>query len=459
MLIRTFKQAEQFLALHIPKTSQATFPGELGLKRAKYFLHLLGDPQEKLKIIHVAGTSGKSSTCYLISSLLASQGFKVGFHQSPHLIDVTERFQINNKIISKKKFVFYLNKIIPVVNLVGKTFHGSLTYFEILVGLAFYIFNDKKVDYVVMETGLGGWYDGTNVVSRTDKLSVLTKIGLDHTNILGKTIEKVALQKAMIINKNSQAISIDQAPEAEKVIGEVTKNRGAKTYFVNSSSSPRRRGSRDMDSRRSLPSTPIGGGNDNVGLLTNLSLLGEYQKENAGLALAVVNFLGQRDGFVISQEKIKKVFATAHFPGRFDIKKINGKTVIFDGAHNPQKMEAFIGSLIKKYPNKKFNFLASFKKGKDYQEMLKIIILKTAVHKIILTSFFTENQDMINASEDPEKIREELNKIQSDIKIIPDLEKAWETVLKKKEPIVVVGSLYLIGEIFKLIKEKKKVFH
>src|SRR3989339_1709335 len=232
IMIKTFKQAEAFLALHIPKTSTQTFPGELGLNRAKYFLHLLGNPQEKLKIIHVAGTSGKGSTCYLISSLLISQGFKVGLHQSPHLTDVTERFQINNQIISKKEFVFYLNKIIPVINMVGKTFHGQLTYFEILVGLAYLIFYEKKVDYAVIETGLGGKYDGTNIVSRSDKLSVLTKIGLDHINILGKTIEEIAYQKAMIINEKSQAISINQDPKAEKVIREVAKEKKAKLFFV-----------------------------------------------------------------------------------------------------------------------------------------------------------------------------------------------------------------------------------
>ena len=145
MLLRTFKQAEQFLALHIPNNFQTTFPGELGLKRTKYFLHLLEDPQEKLKIIHVAGTSGKGSTCYLISSLLASQGFKVGFHQSPHLTEVKERFQINNKIISKEEFIFYLNKIIPTINRTDGACPVStkLTYFEILVGLAYFIFSDK----------------------------------------------------------------------------------------------------------------------------------------------------------------------------------------------------------------------------------------------------------------------------------------------------------------------------
>jgi len=430
MIIRTFNQAEQFLALHIPKSSQTTFPGELGLKRAKYFLKLLGNPQEKLKIIHVAGTSGKGSTCYLISSLLTSQGFKVGLHQSPHLTDVTERFQINGKIISQKEFVFYLNKIIPIIDRTDEACLVStkLTYFEILVGLAYLYFFEKKVDYAVIETGLGGKYDGTNVVSRSDKLSVLTKIGLDHINILGKTIEEIAYQKAMIINEKSQAISINQNQKAGKVIREVVGKKKAKIFFIG----------RDVI---------------NHVCTKNFGLFGEYQKENANLALAAVNYLSQRDGFEIDKEKVEAVFKTAYFPGRFDIRKINGKTVIFDGAHNPQKMEAFIGSLVKKFPKKRFNFLLAFKKGKDYQDMLKII--NPWAESIILTGFFTEDQDMINASEEPEIVGQHLKKISfQNFKIIPLLGKAWQDILKKKEPIVVTGSLYLVGEIFKLIKDK-----
>ena len=430
MSINNFKQAEEFLASHIPKTTSTIFPGEVGLNRAKDFLHLLGDPQEKLKIIHVAGTSGKGSTCYLISSLLASQGFKVGLHQSPHLTDVTERFQINNQNISKEDFVDYLNKIIPVIEKIK-----NITYFEILVGLAFYIFNDKKVDYAVMETGLGGWYDGTNVVSRPDKLSVITKIGLDHTAILGETIEKIALQKAMIINKNSQAISIYQEPKAEKVIRGVANIKEANVVFV-----------KKINRYNRMESDGIG--------WNRLGLIGEYQKENAGLALTAVYYLSLRDKFKINQKKIKNVFETASFPGRFDVKKIKGKTVIFDGAHNPQKMKAFINSLIKKYPGKKFNFLLAFKKGKDYKEMLKIIISLVGTSKIILTSFLTENQDIINASEKPKKIKLDIiryNRIQLETKIIPDLKKAWSTVLKEDGIIVVTGSLYLVGEIFRLI--------
>ncbi len=426
MIIRTFKQAEQFLALHIPNNSQQRFPGEVGLERAKCLLHLLGDPQNKLKIIHVAGTSGKGSTCYLISSLLESQGFKVGFHQSPHLTDVRERFQTGNQIISKKEFIFYLNKIIPMVNMVGKTFHGSLTYFEILVGLAYLIFSDKKVDYAVMETGLGGWYDATNVVSRPDKLAVLTKIGFDHTNILGKTIKEIALQKAMIINEKSQAISIDQEPSVKKVFEKVAKEKKAKIIFVG----------RDG-------ACPV--------CTFKMGLIGDYQKENAGLALAVVNFLSKRDGFLIDQKKAVRVFEKAHFPGRFEIKNIKGKTVIFDAAHNPQKMAAFTKALIKKYPGRKFNFLLAFKSGKDYKKMLKIII--PWADSITLTSFFTENQDMINLSEKPTMIGQQLRKIGfNNFTVIPSTQKAWEIILNKKEPIVVTGSLYLIGEIYKLIK-------
>lgn len=423
MIIRTFQQAEKFLALHIPRDSKQTFSGELGLTRAKYFLNLLGRPQEKIKVIHVAGTSGKGSTCYLINRLLLSQGFKVGLHQSPHLTDVRERYQINSQIISKDEFVNYLNRILPIIKMVGKTFHGQLTYFEILIGMAFLIFSEKKVDYAIMETGLGGRYDGTNVVARKDKLSVLTKIGLDHTNILGKTIVKIALQKAMIINKNSLAISIHQDPKAELVIKKVAKEKQAKILFV------------DKDNYK-------------------LNLVGDYQMENASLALASVNYLGQRDKFIVDKKNVNKVFETADFPGRFDIKKINNKIVIFDGAHNPQKMEAFIGSLIKKYPNKQFNFLVAFKKGKDYQDMLPIII--PWARKIILTSFYTEDQDMVNVSEEVKVISEYLEKIKfNKFKINLSLGKAWKNILTEKEGVtVVVGSLYLVGEIFRLIKNK-----
>jgi dihydrofolate synthase/folylpolyglutamate synthase len=416
MKIHNFKQAEDYLNRFIAKGFKYIFQGEEGLKRVKKFYRRIGDPQEKIKIIHIAGTSGKSSTCYLVSKLLASHGFKVALTLSPHLFDVCERIQINNKKISKKEFVFYLNKITPFIT-------GPLSYFEIMIGLAFYIFADKKVDYAVIETGLGGLFDSTNVISRSDKLSVITRIGLDHTNVLGKTIDKIAFQKAMIINKDSHAITIHQKPAAEKIIREVAEKKNAIISFIEKNN-------------------------------LKLNLIGEYQKENANLALSAVKYLSKRDGFKIKNEKVKKVFETADFSGRFDIKKIAGKEIIFDGAHNPQKMKAFIDSLAAKYPNKKFDFLVSFKEGKDYKDMLKIIVPRAS--SIVLTSFHTDDQDMINSSEEVGRMSQYLKKIKFiNFSIGLPLETAWKNILdNKKRQIIVTGSLYLVGEIFKLIKKK-----
>lgn len=424
MSLRTFKQAEEYLNLHVRQGARQIFQGVFGLNRVKYFLQLLGSPQNKLKIIHVAGTAGKGSTCYLISSLLSTHGFKVGLHLSPHLTDVRERFQINNKIISKKEFIFYLNKIILFIEKVEKSKYGDLSYFEILVGLAFYIFFDKKVDYAIIETGLGGWYDATNVVDRKDKIAVLTKIGFDHMKILGQTLPEIAFQKAMIINKNSRAISINQPPEVKKVISAIAKNNLVKLNFVDK-------------------------------LSINLSLIGEYQKENASLALKTVELVAQRDGFKVDEKKVRQVFQTAHFAGRFDVKEIKNKTVVLDGAHNPQKMEAFTGALKEKYSNQQFHFLIAFKKGKDYQNMLRYLV--PLAEKITVTSFFVDNQDIIHLSEKPEVIGKSLKKLSfENYQIISQPKKAFRSVLEEKEKIIVItGSLYLLGEIYRTITNNK----
>lgn len=438
--ILTFKQAEEYLNSHVRQGSRQIFQGVLGLEKMRYFLRLLSSPQNKLKVIHVAGTAGKGSTCYLISSLLAAHGFKVGLHLSPHLTDVRERFQINNKVISKKEFVLYLNKVISAIEKVpafvkttagkGKIKYGDLSYFEVLVGLAFYIFEKKKVDYVVIETGLGGLYDATNVVDRKDKVAVLTKIGFDHMEILGNTLKEIAYQKAMIINERSQVIVVDQLDEVKNVISEVAKKNQANFVFVG---------------RSLINQTPT----------KNLGLIGEYQKENASLALKTVELLAKRDRFKIDKEKVESVFKTAHFIGRFDIKKINDTTVVLDGAHNPLKMESFSRALKSKYPDKNFHFLIAFKKGKDYKKMLNYIV--PLASKITITSFFVDNQDLIHLSEKPVVIANNLKQLNYEnyqIKTLP--EQAFKSALETgREIIVVTGSLYLLGEIYRFIKNDK----
>ncbi len=231
-MIDSFAKAKKYLFTHIPTVSPQKFPGELGLKRAKYLLQLIGNPQEKLRVIHVAGTSGKGSVCFYISRLLQASGFKVGLHISPHLVNVRERCQINNKLIDEKTFYQSLNKIVPYVDQVTQSKYGKPTYFEILVALVFSIFSQQKVDYAVIETGLGGLLDGTNVVSRKDKLCVLTKIGFDHMAILGNTLTQIARQKAGIIQKNNPVISIDQQTSVKKVIEKKARTTSSQLLFI-----------------------------------------------------------------------------------------------------------------------------------------------------------------------------------------------------------------------------------
>ncbi|HWS49213.1 MAG TPA: Mur ligase family protein, partial [Candidatus Methanoperedens sp.] len=186
MKIIFYKEVLEYLHQSIPK-GKLRFPGELGLERQKFLLKCLDNPQNKYRVIHIAGTSGKGSTASYLSQLLEKHGFKVGLTVSPHILDIKERVQINNKNISESDFVLMLNKVIPAVEMAKKTGLGEPTYFEIMVTMFFYAFYYFKVDFAVVETGMGGTFDGSNVVALENKLAVITRLGLDHTGLLGNT--------------------------------------------------------------------------------------------------------------------------------------------------------------------------------------------------------------------------------------------------------------------------------
>src|SRR3989344_5192458 len=188
MRITNYQAAVKYLEA-LPRTPDPA--AEAGFNRAKQLLSLLGNPQNKLKTIHVAGTSGKGSTAMALSHILVAHGFKVGLTVSPHVYDIRERCQINNRAITTKKFQTYLSQILPVIEKLKKRTKVP-TYFEALVALAFVAFAAEEVDYAIVETGMGGLLDATNTVDRDDKLCLLTKIGYDHTQILGNSLEEIA---------------------------------------------------------------------------------------------------------------------------------------------------------------------------------------------------------------------------------------------------------------------------
>lgn len=446
MFTENFNQFQKFLFERIPKEIKQKFPGSLGLERTKYLLKLLARPQNRLKVIHVAGTSGKGSTAYLTSALLKDHCFKVGLHLSPHLLDLRERFQINNQFLKEERICFYFNQIYPAIIKCGKTKFGLPTYFEILTALAFYIFHQEKVDYAVIETGLGGRYDATNCVDRKDKLVVLTKIGLDHTAILGKTIGKIALNKAMIIQEANQVISIRQKPAAERIIEKVAREKKTRPVYLSKNINFRNITTNIYGTKFDFTFS-----GENLKSL-RLNLIGLHQAENCSLALASLMLLAERDGFAVEEKTIRKTFSGANFPGRLDIKKVGQKNLVIDGAHNPQKMKALINSLKKIFPDRQFSILLAFKKGKDYKKMIRLLL--PVAKKIIITRFHLDNQDLIHLSEEPETIGLKIKKLGfNNYQIINNPKTALRQLLKEDNCcLLITGSLYLLSEVYPDLK-------
>jgi len=420
--LKDFKEAEKYLYTKIPSSYTKKFPGEVGLKGTKKLLKKLGNPQEKIKVIHIAGTSGKGSTALMISSLLKMSGFKVCLTLSPHIEDIRERVQIENKLISRKKFTKYLNEIIPLIEETNKQEKREITYFEVLQVLAYYAFAKERVDYGVVETGLGGTFDATNVVGREDKISVITKIGKDHVNILGNTIEEITNQKVGIIKKNNLVIYLQQG----NVVNTVIKNRALKTN------------SKTVDVKIKKD-------------LVNLGLEGEFQKENASIAIETYKEVLKREGKTFEKEKTDNTLSNIKFKGRFDIVRLNGNKVVIDGAHNEQKMRAFISSLKIKFPGEKFTFLMAFKKGKEIDKMIEIFI--PLAEKIVVTEFFQSRKDVPKLSEDVKNIEKILKSLEfKNLILQKDPKKAFLLARKDNNILVVTGSLYLTSEIYQALK-------
>jgi len=472
MKIDNLKQFEKFLKSRIP-SREALFVGDLGLKRAKYLMRLLGNPQNKIRVIHVAGTSGKGSTVHLLSHLLQSQGFSVGMSISPHMFDIRERFQINNKLTDEKIVLKYFNQILPKILQMEKCKFGMPTFFEINIALAYYIFAQEKLDYAVMETGLGGTLDATNTVSSKNKICIITKIGLDHTEILGNTLTKIADQKAGIIQKNNIVISTQQAASVRAAVSKKCQQKNARLYFVNKknysiiSSTPRETifnfnyscHPELVSGSKKASSAPIEipkrVRKDNTLSLKNihLGLIGVHQAENCSAALCCLVIASERDDFNINEKALRQSLENISIAGRCEIKKIARQTVIIDGAHNPQKMKSFAENLSAIFPQQKFSFILAFKKGKDFQKMLNQII--PLADKILLTHFSTKNMDNHWSSIDNEEIAtflksqkfknfEIINNKHSDI---------LQNVRMSKKPVVITGSLYLVGKIYPYLKK------
>lgn len=379
----------------------------LDLNNIKKLLNKIGNPQKSLKAIHIAGTNGKGSVCAMLSSILKQAGYKVGMYTSPHLVDFRERFQINGKNISKKDLVYYFNKI--------KNSIKNQTFFEVITAIAFLYFKEKKVDYVVLEVGLGGRLDATNVVDPL--VSVITNISLEHTQLLGETVEEIAYEKAGIIKKNKPVV-IGATGSALKVIKNVVKKNSSKSYLVKKYK--KINNTFNINNYKDL----------------KLNLRGDFQIQNAALALTTIDVLNEHYNLKINKRNIKKGLLSIQWLGRFEFIEPN---LLVDCAHNPAAALTLKKEILKnKY--KRIILIIGILKDKDYKKILSIITSIT--DKIILT------KPPIGRASDPNILGEYLKEIKRDYIIINNVKKAVNYAKNLSNNLILVtGSIYTVREI------------
>ncbi|PIZ62427.1 hypothetical protein COY17_02485 [Candidatus Saccharibacteria bacterium CG_4_10_14_0_2_um_filter_52_9] len=415
MTIKTIQQANAALQPYVPLV--ASMPGEqMVLDRVWPLMELLGNPQDKLKVIHIAGTSGKTSTAYYMAALLTVGGQKTGLTISPHVDSVTERVQINGQPLADETFCKELAEFLKIV----QTAKQQPTYFELLYAFALWMFAKHEVDYTVVETGMGGTYDATNVARRPDKVCVITDIGLDHTHILGKTLAEIAAQKAGIIHGGNHVFMYRQEPEVQAAIETQVKKQSAVLHIT----------------------TETAEKVDYPGPAQNLPV---YQVRNRLLAYRVYKYLEQRNDLphLINQELNDT--QNVKIPGRMEIKQLADKTIIMDGAHNLQKMIAFLESFHRLYPNVKPAVLLALKEDKEYEGLVPLL---GPMAGRVITTIFNTSQDLPVRSMDPEVLAAAFTVAGVDAQSFADQKEAVQALLESPQDVLIItGSFYLLSQI------------
>ncbi len=324
----------------------------LGLERTRELLDRIGNPHQKLKFIHVAGTNGKGSTCAMIAKTLTLAGYQTGLYISPFINRFNERMQLNGEPISDE----LLAKITEFVRPHAEAMADHPTEFELITVIAFEYFLRSKADIVVLEVGMGGELDSTNVIG-TPELAVITNIGLDHTRELGPTMTDIAKAKAGIIKQDGDVLIYGLNPEADEVFANACLSRGARLHITDHSRISNVSASLEALSFDCVP----------YGAVT-CGLIGTYQAKNAAVAITALELLQQK-GWKIATQHIKDGLRSVRWPARFELLQQN-PIFIADGGHNPQGIGAVAESLKEHFPNRKITFLIGIMADKDIPQMI-----------------------------------------------------------------------------------------
>lgn len=392
----------------------------------------LDNPQNQLKTIHIAGSNGKGSTVNVLREMLVGAGYKVGAFTSPHLARVNERMTINGEPIPDAQFLHYMNVVAQIID---THYNGEYpSFFEVVTLIMFQYFADAQVDFALIETGLGGRLDATNVI--TPLVSIITTISLEHTAFLGDTYAKVAFEKAGIIKENVPVIVGVKNKEALAVIREVATARHAKCFILNEDFMVKA-----LQQHESMQLFDYVKADSKMQEIV-LKMAGPHQVANASLAITAILLLQEYGYVTIADETIRKALQTAQWAGRFEQVSHN---IILDGAHNPEGTAALIQTLKDVYPNRNYHFIYAALSDKDHATSIKLmdqVATSMAFTQIPLPNAMPAEQ-LAALSQHPKK------GYSSEWQGVIDAEIRGKEV---EDILVITGSLYFIAEVRKLLQ-------
>ncbi len=437
----TVFECEDFL------NSIPSFTDKHSIEETKAFLDYLGNPDENMKIIHVAGTNGKGSVCNYISSVLIKAGYQVGLFTSPHLVKITERFQVNGKIVSDgiftEVFVETLRRLDEYRNEDGKENYFP-TYFEFLFFMAMILYDVYPVDYLVLETGLGGRLDATNSVARPE-ISIITEIGFDHMQYLGNTIAEIAGEKAGIIKKDVPIIFFDKREESTQVIKKRALELDTRAISIEKRSTYDVRLVRDESGNKYIAFSYNSLYDKYVDLKLSTEAL--YQAENAAIAVTALEVL-KSQGCELSELDIREGLLSAKWEGRMEEIRPG---IYVDGAHNIDGIRAFLESCSNMPCDGRKIMLFGIVSDKQYQEIVKEILLSKQFDSIYVAVLETSRSVMVSDLKGAfEDAKEELGIIGVPVKYYSNVRDAITDIIcsrKSGDLVFAAGSLYLAGQI------------
>lgn len=416
------------------------FGSKLGLENIRKLLELMGNPQEGLKFIHVAGTNGKGSTSTFISETLIQEGYNVGLFTSPYLEEFTERIRINRNNIPKDDLAGVTETVKAKVDIMLGMGMQHPTEFEIVTAIAMLYYKLKEVDYVVLEVGLGGRLDSTNVIENT-LVSVITPIALDHTEYLGDSLEKIAYEKAGIIKNESLVVAHPQENEAMDMIKKVAADRNSKLFIVPTQSIEIKK----YDEYGIIFDVKVQGENYYD---MEIGLLGKHQVNNATVALMAIKILSEYHGISISETSIRNGFKKTKWPGRLEVLR-RKPTLLIDGAHNIHGAEALRMAVEETFKYDRLIAVIGVLGDKDVDGILNQII--PLCDEVIITK--PNNPRAVSL----EVLKEKIGALNKDVQMFEDISKAVDKSLEisnENDLVLYCGSLYMIGDIRTKLKRE-----